>query len=1000
MAGPTPPTVSTAASCSRRSSPRLAELARREPVLLVVEDAHWADQATRDLLGFLFTRVRSERLAIVLSFRSDDLHRRHPLRRTLAEWFRLPAVTRIQLDPLTGDDVRELIRSLHADTLTDAEIDSIVDRADGNAFFAEELVAATEQCGTARHLPWQLADLLLVRLERLTDDAREAVRVAAVAGRRVDHAMLAEVADLPDDRLDRALRDAIDAHVLQLTQSGRGYTFRHALLAEAVYDDLLPGEMVRLHAAYARAVASRPDHSSAELARHARASHDLDTAYLASMRAGDEAMGVAAPQEALQHYEAALELAPRTAAAPADLSDLVVATVEAAEAAGHSGRGLRLARTALAALAPDAPDLQRARLLFALVRAALGEEIDEDVLTASSTALSLVPAEPPTPLRVRVLAQHAHVAFLAGRDVEAYRSAHEAIEIGERIGERLGVADARTSLAIVARRAEEPEAVLAGLRAVEDQARGAGDTRSEIRSSYSRAGLFLELGDLERAQDAFDQTVARAREIGRLWDLFGLHARTSTGVVRYARGDWDGALQVLDLGEERPPDLGRAVLLSTAALVRAGRGDRAVLDTVAELRPAWDREGRIALHCALAALEIYEQDGDHVAGQELADDVRALIGRIWHDEWPLVLIQMSAKVLAALTTAAIAAPQRERAVLGGRAGQLLSDGRTAAEKGLPVGRELGIEGRAWLSRLEAEAARLQWVTGVDAPDPDRHLVLWQRAADAFDYGNEAELARTRARLAGVLRAAGHAEQAAATAQLARTAARRMRADPLLRELRGLGDGGGITRRVRTREHWSGGTHRPRARCARPAGRGPHQPPDRRPALHLGEDGQRARVEHPGQAGRAQPCRGRGAGPPRLSYRTSNPRRPSTATTCTSTASTEASGGPCRRKPSSCSTGPGAPSTRARTDPSGEFATHPATPSEAATRRVVSRKKTPWTRPRTVTSRATIPSARLPVTARTLGGEDALGDHLRRPRPEPRRAASGSPRPAARTGSRR
>jgi DNA-binding NarL/FixJ family response regulator len=764
----------------------LADLAQYAPVLLVVEDAHWADQATRDLLGFLFTRVRAEQLAVVASFRSDDLHRRHPLRRTLAEWSRLPAVTRVQLDRLTADDVRELIRSLHAGALTAPEIDSIVDRADGNAFFAEELVTATEQCGTASHLPWQLADLLLVRLERLTDDAREVVRVAAVAGRRVDHAMLVEVANLPADRLDPALRDAIDAHVLQLTPSGRGYTFRHALLAEAVYDDLLPGEIVRLHAAYALALATRQIHSSAELARHARASHDLDTAYLASVRAGDEAMTLAAPQEALQHFETALELAPRADTAPADLSDLVVATVEAADAAGHSARGLRLARAALAALPVDAPDLQRARLLYALVRAALGEEIDEDVLAASSTALSLVPAEPPTTLRVRVLAQHASVAFLAGRDVEAYRSAHEAIELGERIGERIGVADARTSLAVVARRAEEPDAVLAGLREAENQARRAGDARSEVRSSYSRGGLFLELGDLERAQEAFDKTVTRARETGRLWDVFGLNARTSTGVVRYARGDWDGALRVLDLGDERPPELARALTLATAALVHAGRGERDVLDAVDQLRPIWEREGRIGLHCWLAALEIYEQDGNHQAGLELSDEMRTLLGRIWNDEWPLVLIQTSAKVLAALTTAAVAAPQRERAVLGARAGQLLSDGRTAAEKGLPVGRELGIEGRAWLARLEAEAARLRWVSGVEAPDPDRHIELWQRAAAAFDYGNEVELARTRARLAAVLRAAGRSDEATEAARSARTAARAMRAEPLLRELSGLG----------------------------------------------------------------------------------------------------------------------------------------------------------------------------------------------------------------------
>jgi predicted ATPase len=230
----------------------LTELAADRSVTLFIEDVHWADQATRDLLGFLFTRLHSQRVAIVVSYRSDDLHRRHPLRRTLAEWSRLPAVTRVYLDPLGTDDVRTLVRSLNATGIDEHELEDIVRRADGNAFFAEELVAAAEQCNAdAQQLPWQLADLLLVRLDRLSDDARQVVRVAAVGGRRVTHEMLEAVADLPAARLDDALRDAIDAHVLQLTSSGHGYVFRHALLADGVYDDLLPGVGVRLHAAYA-----------------------------------------------------------------------------------------------------------------------------------------------------------------------------------------------------------------------------------------------------------------------------------------------------------------------------------------------------------------------------------------------------------------------------------------------------------------------------------------------------------------------------------------------------------------------------------------------------------------------------------------------------------------------------------------------------------------------------------------------------------------------------
>ena len=123
--------------------------------------------------------------------------------------------------------------------------------------------------------------------------------------------MLAAVVGAPD-RLDDALREAIDAHVLQLTSSGRGYVFRHALLAEAVYDDLLPGRAGPPARPLRRGAGDgRATEGSSELARHARAAHDLPTALVASVAAGDDALALAAPLEALNHYEVALELLPQ-----------------------------------------------------------------------------------------------------------------------------------------------------------------------------------------------------------------------------------------------------------------------------------------------------------------------------------------------------------------------------------------------------------------------------------------------------------------------------------------------------------------------------------------------------------------------------------------------------------------------------------------------------------------------------------------------------------------
>src|SRR6185369_11011618 len=313
------------------------------------------------MLSFLFSRRFDAPVAIVASYRSDDLHRRHPLRTAAAEWSRLPGVSRVELGRLPDDDVRALVGSLHPGPMSERALRGIVERAEGNAFFTEELVGATEMGPDA--IPEALADLLLVRLDQLDDDARHVVRAASVSGRRVPHLLLDRVLDGQVGSLDVALRAAVERNVL-VPMGGDGYAFRHALLAEAVYDDLLPGERVRLHAAYAKALQQGGvGGTAAELARHARAANDLATAARASVAAGDEAMAVAGPDEAARHYELALELATDTDIDGIDVVDLTAKACEAALAAGQTYRALALARDQLRATSPDTHPHARLRLL-------------------------------------------------------------------------------------------------------------------------------------------------------------------------------------------------------------------------------------------------------------------------------------------------------------------------------------------------------------------------------------------------------------------------------------------------------------------------------------------------------------------------------------------------------------------------------------------------------------------------------------------------------------
>ncbi|HEX3426243.1 MAG TPA: AAA family ATPase, partial [Acidimicrobiales bacterium] len=557
----------------------LAELGRQAPLLLVVEDVHWADHSTRELLSFLFTRRFDAPVAVVTSYRSDDLHRRHPLRAALGEWSRLPSVTRLDLAPLTETDMRLLVRVLHPDPLPEHEMRQIVERAEGNPFFIEELVAAAG--AGAGPLPTELADLLLVHLDRLDDDSRLAVRAVSVLGRRAPHDVLAKGLGLDQFALDRALRGAVEANVLVAVGSD-GYAFRHALLAETVYQDLLPGERARLHAAFAKVLASREaEGTAAELARHAREAHDLVTAAGASIQAGDEAMAVGGPDEAARHYGTALELladpgVARAVAAqsgPVDVVHLAARASGAAAAAGHPFRAIALAQHQLGVLPDDAPDRDRARLLAAIATTALVTDTKLDVLALTTEALHLVRDEPPGWLRAEVMAVHARANMDRNRDDEAVRWATEALAMARKLDLPDVAADAATTLARLDERNGNPAASEAALMQAVEVARMAGEAHAELRGLSNLGSLNYEQGNLERALELHRRTWGRARDVGLAWGAYGLDARVRTAVVAQVIGDWELAAHTVDFGGESPPEMAEAMLSAVALDLAAGRGD-------------------------------------------------------------------------------------------------------------------------------------------------------------------------------------------------------------------------------------------------------------------------------------------------------------------------------------------------------------------------------------------------------------------------------------------
>ena len=182
-------------------------------MLVIVEDLHWADRSTRDLLTYLIHRFGPARVAIVMTFRSDEMNRRHPLRPFLAQLERSGRAERVDLPRFDRDDVALQLQGILGEVPTPEIINAVFDRSEGNAFFTEELVAAGRDVRSIDLSP-TLRDVLVVRVEVLSDAAQQLLRIAAAAGRTVHHDLLAEVADYDDAQLRELLAgsDRAPAH--------------------------------------------------------------------------------------------------------------------------------------------------------------------------------------------------------------------------------------------------------------------------------------------------------------------------------------------------------------------------------------------------------------------------------------------------------------------------------------------------------------------------------------------------------------------------------------------------------------------------------------------------------------------------------------------------------------------------------------------------------------------------------------------------------------------
>jgi DNA-binding CsgD family transcriptional regulator len=763
---------------------RLSELA---PLLLVIEDVHWADRSTRDLLAFLIRTLRGGRVALVASYRSDELHRRHPLRPMLAELVRVPDLDRVELAPFDRVELAEHLQAVAGHPVPPAVVDRILARSEGNAFFAEELVAA----GAIRAdigLPDALADVLLDRIETLSELAQEILKVAAVAGRRVGHQLLVEASGRPEDEVERGLRDAIAGQVLVASAATESYRFRHALLQEAVYGDLLPGERTRLHATYARLLAAASDDpaasgSAAELAWHCLASHDLPGGLAALVRAADEAARVFAPSEVYRHLTQALELWNRVPDADAVAGiDRVQALVRAAAAASDSGefrQAVGLAREAVEAIDASAEPLRAAMAYERLSSYLLDAELEvdrslEQMLVASRHAVDLVPERPPTPLRARVAAAMAR-SLQFTRDYDgARRWGEEALQVARAAGSVGEEASALVILTFLELRFGDVDTARALLHEADARAAAAGNRSLELVARHGLGAFELDLGNLDAACAAFDQAIELATETGLAWSGYGIDSRVLGCIAHYAAGSWDQAERMAATADERRPGVSAASLY-----IEVGRGSPAASERLARLAPYRDADPYVAYLAGGCEADLAGWRGELERSSELARETLATqeeAGAPWvlSAIWPAALALAAEAGLAERARAAgDQAAVKEHLTVGD---DLLARARAALQRARGLGRQVGPEALAWLARAEAEWTRVE-----GRSDPDR----WSAAADAFGYGYLYEEARCRWRLAEALLVEGSRDQAAEPARAAHELAGRLGAAPLLAALEAL-----------------------------------------------------------------------------------------------------------------------------------------------------------------------------------------------------------------------
>jgi DNA-binding CsgD family transcriptional regulator len=753
-------------------------LSTRAPVILLLEDIHWADGSTRAFIAFLARSLRRERVLLLLTYRTDELHRRHPLRPLLTELDRLERTRRIELSPWDRAELAEVLADLLGDAADELLLDRLLLRTEGNPLYVEELLAAGLDGRGAP--PQSLNDAFMLRIERLPAEARATARAVAVGG-RVDEPTLAALTGLSDDALRETLRAAIAENVLLAGDDDR-YRFRHALLREAVYDDLLPGERGDLHRATALALEARELPACiedevervAQIATHYAAAGDQPAALRATIAAAKSARRVHAYADVADLLERALELWSRVpdAEAIAGMQQLEL-LAEAATVHGMAGDWARAEALQLRALELAGDDLRaRSRLLSGLAQTQWKLNRGREGLDTAQQALALMPADETDADRAELLAFLARTRVLRGQFRNAIADGELALAAATAAGNRRTVGQVLNTLGMA-------RIAIGEVAQGEAQLREAMEVANEVGDADALAVAVCNLGDLlalaGRTRDALNVIKEAITTTPQTLRRTFSWMRLTLTVLAFEVGDWELARS--DQGPARSALSGTVLIFryTRDAELALGFGHEEEAEAaLAAAEPLVRVNAEAQWHGLYGSLlaELRRRQGDLAAAR--AAVMRALDELEVCTEDVMRIARVTAVGIAVEADQALRArdlrdTEAERDALL-RAGIHLDRLEAAASDGGPVE-------RAWLAIGRAESAR---AAGRSKP------ALWAAAAAEFDALERPYPAATaRWRQAEALVERDDRDSAAAVARDALAVARELGAGWLEDELSAL-----------------------------------------------------------------------------------------------------------------------------------------------------------------------------------------------------------------------